>query len=71
MVDLGRAQWRKSMRSGANNCVEVAFLDGCIAVRDSKDQRGPVLTFTTAEWRAFLDSVRDGAFKTRPKDGHR
>jgi hypothetical protein len=63
MQDPCRLQWRKSTRSGVNNCVEVAFLDGHIAVRDSKDQRGPVLTFTTAEWRAFLDGVRDGAFK--------
>jgi hypothetical protein len=60
-----RLQWRKSTRSGASNCVEVAFLDGRVAVRDSKDQRGPMLTFTTAEWRAFLARVRDGAFETR------
>jgi hypothetical protein len=60
-----RLRWRKSTRSGVNNCVEVAFLDGRVAVRDSKDKRGPVLTFTTAEWRAFLDRVRKGAFETR------
>jgi hypothetical protein len=65
MLDPRRLQWRKSTRSGANNCVEVAFLDGRVAVRDSKDQRGAMLTFTTAEWRAFLDRVRDGAFQTR------
>jgi hypothetical protein len=63
MLDLCRAQWRKSTRSGASNCVEVAFLDGHVAVRDSKDKRGQVLTFTTAEWRAFLNDVREGAFE--------
>lgn len=63
MLDLRRAQWRKSSLSGVNNCVEVAFLDGHVAVRDSKDRRGPVLAFTPAEWRAFLDGVLADAFK--------
>jgi Domain of unknown function (DUF397) len=63
MLDLRRAHWRKSSLSGASNCVEVAFLDGHVAVRDSKHQQGPVLSFTPAEWHAFLDGVRAGAFK--------
>jgi hypothetical protein len=63
MLDLRSAQWRKSRRSGTHNCVEVAFLDRHVAVRDSKDQRGQALTFTVAEWRAFLDSVRAGVFE--------
>jgi transcriptional regulator with XRE-family HTH domain len=64
MQHPGRAQWRKSTRSGLSNCVEVAFLGGLhVAVRDSKDQRGPVLTFTVAEWRAFLDGIRGGVFE--------
>lgn len=64
MPDLRRAQWRKSKRSGVENCVEVAFLGGHhVAVRDSKDRRGRVLTFTVAQWRAFLDGVREGVFE--------
>lgn len=63
MLDLRHAEWRKSMRSGTENCVEVAFLDSHVAVRDSKDQRGQALTFTVAEWRAFLDSIRAGVFE--------
>ncbi|GIG85075.1 DUF397 domain-containing protein [Plantactinospora endophytica] len=49
--------WRKSSRSGQNggNCVEVADnLPGRVLVRDSKDQQGPVLTFTTEKWQAFV-----------------
>jgi hypothetical protein len=50
-------QWRKPSRSGASgdNCVEVATnVPGVVAVRDSKDPDGPVLTFSAAEWRAFV-----------------
>ncbi|WP_083471656.1 DUF397 domain-containing protein [Kibdelosporangium phytohabitans] len=45
--DLGNARWRKSSRSGGNGgqCVEVALVDGAIAVRDSKDPTGPALIF--------------------------
>lgn len=64
-MDLTGAQWRKSRFSGSNggNCVEVAHnLPGVVAIRDSKDPRGPVLTFTSAQWQAFVEGVRDGAF---------
>jgi Domain of unknown function (DUF397) len=67
MPDPRRARWRKSTRSTLNNCVEVAFLDRHqVAVRDSKDRRGPVLTFAVAEWHAFLDGIRKGVFE-RPE----
>jgi Domain of unknown function (DUF397) len=58
----GYAEWRKSTRSGSNGCVEVAFSSDRIAVRDSKDRSGPVLTFTPTEWEAFVGGVRDGEF---------
>jgi hypothetical protein len=54
--------WRKSTRSMNGNCVEVALLGGQVAVRDSKNQLGPVLLFTLAEWAAFIEGVRDGEF---------
>jgi hypothetical protein len=63
MVDLSRATWRTSARSGGNGCVEVGLVDGQIAVRDSKDRRGPVLLFTAHEWEAFLGGARDGEFE--------
>lgn len=65
-VDLSRAVWRKSALSSGNGaCVEVAFLDTAIAVRDSKDKNGPMLVFTPAEWDAFVGGVLNGEF-TRP-----
>lgn len=33
-----------------------------VAVRDSKDPNGPVLMYTAAEWRAFLDGAKKGEF---------
>lgn len=63
--ELPGAIWRKARRSngnGGNNCVEVAFLDQGVAVRDSKDRTGPALMFTAAEWDAFIGSAKDGEF---------
>jgi hypothetical protein len=63
-VDVSGAAWRKSTASGpySDNCVEVAFVDQAIAVRDSKHPEGPVLLFTQAEWDAFVDGAKDGEF---------
>jgi Domain of unknown function (DUF397) len=59
--DRSRAEWRKSTRSGATgDCVEVAFVDGVVGVRDSKNPTGPVLVFTGDEWAVFIVSVRSG-----------
>jgi Domain of unknown function (DUF397) len=61
--DQARIQWRKSSLSTTNGCVEVAFVDDRIAVRDSKQAgRGPVLEFTEVEWAAFIGGVRGGEF---------
>jgi hypothetical protein len=65
MDGIDRAEWRKSSYSGSNGggCVEVARnLPGIVAVRDSKDRSGPVLTFAPDEWTAFTAGVREGQF---------
>ena len=56
--------WRKSsFCNGASSCVEVARLpNGNVALRDGKEQDGPVLVFTPIEWAAFTAGVRDGEF---------
>jgi hypothetical protein len=64
-VEVG---FQKSSRSSTNaSCVE-AKICTCdeILVRDSKDREGPVLTFTRAEWSAFLAGVKDEEFELPP-----
>ncbi|RDI51155.1 DUF397 domain-containing protein [Nocardia mexicana] len=63
-TDLSGAKWFKSSRSGSQkDCVEVAHLDGgMVGVRDSKNQSGPALIFTPAEWDAFTADVQGGEF---------
>ena len=61
MINPPGTSWRKSTHSDGNmgDCAEVATnLPGIVAVRDSKNPDGPVLTFTQAEWRAFLKSIK-------------
>ncbi|MBB5778537.1 DUF397 domain-containing protein [Nonomuraea jabiensis] len=63
--ELNAATWRKSTRSGPDggNCVEVAELSGGRrGVRDSKSPTGPALVFTSGEWDAFINGVRNGEF---------
>jgi hypothetical protein len=60
-----RVRFHRSSFCGECSCVEVAALpSGEIAIRDSKDTRpdAPRLTFTAAEWDAFLGGVIAGEF---------
>ena len=65
MVNLERPDivWRKSSLSESGACVEVAFIAESVALRHSKNPSGPVLTFTHAEWDAFLGGVCLNEFK--------
>jgi hypothetical protein len=67
--DLSRAGWRKSSYSNGTggSCVEITALTGhfreagqTVAVRDSKDPDGPVLTFTESAWCDFTAKIKTG-----------
>lgn len=48
--------WRKSSVSdgGGSDCVEVALTEVGAAVRDSKNQAGPVLRLAVPAWRRLM-----------------
>ncbi|HEY3732763.1 MAG TPA: DUF397 domain-containing protein [Streptosporangiaceae bacterium] len=61
MEDQVTPRWRKSSYSGngGSDCIEVATRHpGTVAVRDSKNPHGPVLTITPDEWASFIASLR-------------
>jgi hypothetical protein len=60
--ELSRAEWRKSTASSPGECAEVAFVAGSVLMRHSQSPTGAVLTFSPAEWTAFLAGVRNGEF---------
>ncbi|HLI40669.1 MAG TPA: DUF397 domain-containing protein [Streptosporangiaceae bacterium] len=56
-----QAEWRKSSYSFANhNCVEVGTGPAVVALRDSKDPRGPVLRVSLRTWAEFATRVKRG-----------
>ncbi|MET7752697.1 DUF397 domain-containing protein [Micromonospora sp. NPDC005367] len=62
-MDLSRAVWRKSTRSGSSgNCVEVAAPPRLVMVRDSKQRQGAVLSFSPNEWATFIQGIKGGSF---------
>ncbi|UNS97576.1 DUF397 domain-containing protein [Streptomyces tubbatahanensis] len=48
--------WLKSSYSGpeGGNCVEIAHTADTVHVRDSKEQRGAVLSVPSAQWARFI-----------------
>jgi hypothetical protein len=59
------AVWHKSSQSGGggSECVEVAALTGHgVALRDSKDADGPMLSIAPSAWASLLAEVKAGVF---------
>jgi hypothetical protein len=59
---FGHATWHASTQCANGTCVEVAFGEDGVALRDGKDRAGPILVFSSREWQAFTDGVRAGEF---------
>ena len=52
--------WRKASYSSGQggNCVEIAALPANgMAIRDSKDPNGPVISLTTGQWAELVKSL--------------
>ena len=54
-------EWRHSSSCQGGACVEVASLDGRIAVRDSECPEN-VIIFSASSWRDFVAGVENGEF---------
>ncbi len=61
-LDLSKAEWQSSSRGLGD--VQIAFVEGFIAMRNSGRPESPSLIFTPAEWGAFISGARGG--RVRP-----
>ena len=58
MTEVVSPFWKSSYSGQENNCVEVAdTAPGGRAVRDSKQQDGPLLVLSRESWQAFLQQI--------------
>lgn len=56
-------RWRRPGRCNAEAaCVEVAFADDRVLVRNSQVPDGPTATFSRTEWATFVAAVKDDEF---------
>jgi hypothetical protein len=65
MEDQIELSWRKASRSGngGGSCVEVGTgLPGKVAIRDSKDRKGPKLAVSNQTWTQFVQGIKHGEF---------
>ncbi|TDC74677.1 DUF397 domain-containing protein [Actinomadura sp. 7K507] len=52
-------QWRTSTYTEAQDCVELASLDGAsVGIRDSKDPRSGYLAVSVAELNSLIDRIK-------------
>jgi len=59
---LGDLAWRVARNCDGGSCIRVASSAGMIVIGDTKNPRGPVLSYTRAEWDAFVTGIRQGDF---------
>lgn len=65
-LDLSNADWQSSSQGTGD--VQIAFVEGFIAMRNGARPESPSLIFSPAEWRAFVINAREGSSTSR--DGH-
>ncbi|MGG7575253.1 DUF397 domain-containing protein [Streptomyces sirii] len=59
-LDLSQAEWQSSTQGVGD--VQVAFVEGYVAMRNRSSPEIPAVIFSPAEWRAFVLDARDGEF---------
>ncbi|GAB6898371.1 DUF397 domain-containing protein [Kineosporia succinea] len=62
---MSNTEWHKASASDdTGQCVEVRRLGNTVLLRDTKDRSGAVLSFSPAEWQAFITGVKAAEFDT-------
>ncbi|MBR7674342.1 DUF397 domain-containing protein [Streptomyces daliensis] len=59
-IDLANAQWQSGSQGRGD--VQIAFVEGYIAMRNGGTPDIPAVIFTPGEWNAFVHGARDGRF---------
>ncbi|MEV7415909.1 DUF397 domain-containing protein [Streptomyces sp. NPDC089919] len=59
-LDLTNADWQSSSQGAGD--VQIAFVEGFIAMRNGERPESPSLIFAPDEWRAFVLGAREGDF---------
>lgn len=61
-VTAGELAWRVARKCNGGACVRVAAAGDMVVIGDTKDPDGPVLSYSVAEFRTFVEGVRQGDF---------
>ncbi|KAF4410650.1 MULTISPECIES: DUF397 domain-containing protein [Streptomyces] len=59
-LDLSNADWQSGSQGAGD--VQIAFVEGFIAMRNRRNAGVPAVVFNPAEWRAFVLGAREGEF---------
>lgn len=59
-LDLTDAEWQSGTQGEGD--VQIAFVEGFIAMRNGRDPEVPAVIFSPSEWRAFVLGAREGEF---------
>lgn len=55
--------WRRSTFCADSTCVEVAWTQNQVLVRDAKNPAGPSLAFDETVWQQFIRGIKSGDFE--------
>jgi uncharacterized protein DUF397 len=61
---VGELSWIVALACNGGACIRVASQGDQIVIGDSKNPKGPVLTYSRDEWKAFANGIREGDFNS-------